>query len=96
MLPPALSGRGGLTGKVDSKLESLYFGDTQIMTWYSSPYPAVSSSGAMRGSPFNLSHNLQEYLQQDRIWICEFCLQYFKTEALLARHMVGEGEGYVL
>lgn len=32
----------------------------------------------------------QEYLQQDRIWVCEFCLQYFKTEGLLARHMVGK------
>jgi hypothetical protein len=30
----------------------------------------------------------EEYIRQEKLWICEFCLKYMKTQSILERHMV--------
>ncbi len=37
----------------------------------------------------------KEYASQRKVWICEFCLQYFKSAKLLARHMEKPHESHL-
>ena len=47
-------------------IKVIQFGDYEIDSWYSAPFP-------------------EEYVQ-DKLFFCEFCLKYMKTEFTLERH----------
>ncbi|XP_039756307.1 histone acetyltransferase KAT6B isoform X2 [Pararge aegeria] len=47
---------------------AIEFGQWEIETWYSSPFP-------------------QEYARLPKLFLCEFCLKYAKSRAVLMRHL---------
>jgi hypothetical protein len=49
------------------RIKSIQFGDFEVDTWYSAPYP-------------------EEYNQQDRLYLCEYCLKYLKDDFGMTRH----------
>ena len=51
------------------RLSKIQFGNCEIDTWFSSPYPP-------------------EYTQLKQIYVCEFCLRYFKTSVTYKKHQV--------
>ncbi|KTG39762.1 hypothetical protein cypCar_00001210 [Cyprinus carpio] len=55
---------GGDQGQSPPLIE---FGEYEIQTWYSSPYPP-------------------EYSRLPKLYLCEFCLKYMKSQDILQRH----------
>lgn len=37
----------------------------------------------------------EEYARLGRLYMCEFCLKYMKSQTILRRHMVRAGEGLI-
>ncbi|XP_069360935.1 histone acetyltransferase KAT6B-like isoform X2 [Maniola hyperantus] len=62
---PALGAAGPAPSRSPSAIE---FGQWEIETWYSSPFP-------------------QEYARLPKLFLCEFCLKYAKSRAVLMRHL---------
>ncbi|XP_038222703.1 histone acetyltransferase KAT6B isoform X2 [Zerene cesonia] len=65
------SGAGGSAGVGSSAARcpsAIEFGQWEIETWYSSPFP-------------------QEYARLPKLFLCEFCLKYAKSRAVLVRHL---------
>ncbi|CAF4928332.1 unnamed protein product [Pieris macdunnoughi] len=58
-------GEGSSAARCPSAIE---FGQWEIETWYSSPFP-------------------QEYARLPKLFLCEFCLKYAKSRAVLMRHL---------
>ncbi|XP_022115928.2 histone acetyltransferase KAT6B isoform X2 [Pieris rapae] len=58
-------GEGSTAARCPSAIE---FGQWEIETWYSSPFP-------------------QEYARLPKLFLCEFCLKYAKSRAVLMRHL---------
>ncbi|XP_045523272.1 histone acetyltransferase KAT6B isoform X2 [Pieris brassicae] len=58
-------GEGSPAARCPSAIE---FGQWEIETWYSSPFP-------------------QEYARLPKLFLCEFCLKYAKSRAVLMRHL---------
>ncbi|XP_068617979.1 histone acetyltransferase KAT6B isoform X2 [Battus philenor] len=62
---PAAPGTAPPAPRCPSAIE---FGQWEIETWYSSPFP-------------------QEYARLPKLFLCEFCLKYAKSRAVLMRHL---------
>ncbi|CAH0720552.1 unnamed protein product, partial [Brenthis ino] len=63
------SGSGSGAGPPPPRCPSaIEFGQWEIETWYSSPFP-------------------QEYARLPKLFLCEFCLKYAKSRAVLMRHL---------
>ncbi|VVD00604.1 unnamed protein product [Leptidea sinapis] len=59
---------GELEGSNARCPSAIEFGQWEIETWYSSPFP-------------------QEYARLPKLFLCEFCLKYAKSRAVLMRHL---------
>jgi histone acetyltransferase MYST2 len=71
-------------------MKAIAFAGFEIDTWFASPYPKARCTVASLCTSSTHTHThtpVQEYASQRKVWVCEFCLQYFKSAKLLARHM---------
>ncbi|XP_052743578.1 histone acetyltransferase KAT6B isoform X2 [Bicyclus anynana] len=65
---PSASGAAGAGPPPPRCPSAIEFGQWEIETWYSSPFP-------------------QEYARLPKLFLCEFCLKYAKSRAVLMRHL---------